>query len=226
MESSLAEQHRKKKKTKRLVEDETWGQNHPGLHELVKLNILTPKYKTPEWGDDETWKNKDGVLHINPALKVTNDIPEGEMNGINYTNIGEAQECKNEKALIEDHVVMHMLGVVLAHQYSVKEGIKLFGDRGRESVMKELQQLHDMVTYTPVHAHKLTREQRNEALSSIMFLTEKRCGRVKMRACANGSKQRQWIRKEDAASPTVMMDIVMITSRVIADLDEEVIMVL
>ena len=133
----------------RLVEDVTWGQNHAGLHKEVKLNIPTPKYKKPEWGDDETWKIKDGVLHINPsymdfakeALKVTNKLPEADVDGINHTNIGEAQECKNEKTLIEDHVVMHMLGVIFAHQCSVKEGIKLFGNRGRESVSKELQRL-------------------------------------------------------------------------------------
>jgi hypothetical protein len=208
--------------------------------------------KKTEWNDDETWKIRDGVLHINPsyvdfakeALKVTNELPEADVDGINHTNIGEAQECTKEKVFIEDQVVMHMLGVIFAHQYSVKEGIKHFGDRGRESVTKELQQLHDMVTYFPVHAHELTREQRKEALSSLMFLTEKRCGRVKTRACANGSKQRQWIRKEDAVSPTVMTDSVMITSAIEAnecrkvitldipgaflhaDLDEEVIMVL
>ena len=100
----------------------------------------------------------------------------------------------------------------MAQQYSIQKGIKLFGDEGHKSVNKELQQLHDMQTYEPVHAHELTREQRKEALSSLMFMMQKRCGRVKSRACVNGSKQREWIRKEDAASPTVMTDSVMLTS--------------
>jgi hypothetical protein len=43
-------------------------------------------------------------------------------------------------------------------------------------------------------------------------MTQKRCGKVKSRACVNGSKQREWIKKEDAASPTVMTDNVMLTS--------------
>ena len=126
----------------------------------------------------------DGVLHINPSyleqakevLKVTNELLEVDMDGINHTNVAEPQECKKKDVLIEDHVVMHMLGVIFAQQYSVKEGIRLFGNRGRESMTKELQQLHDMVTYTPVHAHELTRDQRKEALSSLMFLTEKDVG--------------------------------------------------
>eukprot|EP00956_Cyclotella_meneghiniana_P039837 scaffold180856_cov40-Cyclotella_meneghiniana.AAC.2 len=56
--------------------------------------------------------------------------------------------------LVSDHVVMHSLGVVLAEQYSINKGIRLFGDRARESVTKELRQLHDYVTYMPVHAHE------------------------------------------------------------------------
>jgi hypothetical protein len=149
----LGRGRRKRNKPKRLVEDEAWGQNHTSLHEKVKLNVPTPKCTKPDWKEDEIWRLKDGMLHINPcysdfakeALKVTNDEQTGDTDGLNHTSIGETQECDDEKVLIEDHVVMHMLGVIFAHQYSVKEGIKLFGDRGRESVTTELQQLHDMV---------------------------------------------------------------------------------
>jgi hypothetical protein len=134
--------------------------------------------------------------------------------------------------------------VVLAQQYSVNKGIKLFGDKARESVTKELKQLHDYGTYVPVDAQELTPEQKKQALASLIFITEKRCGRIKSRVCVNGSTQRDYIPKENTASPTVMTDSVMITSaidahegRVIktmdipgaflhADLDEEVVMLL
>jgi hypothetical protein len=146
--------------------------------------------------------------------------------------------------VIEDHIMMHITGVVLAQQYSVNKGIKLFGDKARESVTKELKQLHDYGTYVPVDAQELTPEQKKQALASLIFITEKRCGRIKSRACVNGSTQRDYIPKENTASPTVMTDSVMITSaidahegRVIktmdipgaflhADLDEEVVMLL
>jgi hypothetical protein len=146
--------------------------------------------------------------------------------------------------LVEDHIVMHVLGVVLAQQYSVNKGIQLFGDRARESVRKELQQLHDYATYTPVHAHELTPDEKKQALASLIFITEKRCGRIKSRACVNGSKQRDYIPKETTASPTVMNDSVMIQAAIDAhegrkvvtcdipgaflhaDLDEEVVMLL
>jgi hypothetical protein len=185
------------------------------------MEIPTPKQSKGDWREDETWRVKDGVLHLNPAhlefaheaLKVKSNIDEEIEDGVTQLNIEEAQECSNKnnghKTNLEDHVVMHMLGAIMEQQYSIQMGIKLFGDEGRKSVSKELQQLH---TYEPVHAHELTREQRLEALSSLMFMTQKRCRKVKSRACVNGSKQRQWIKKEDAASPTVMTDNVMLTS--------------
>ena len=161
-------------------------------------------------------------------------------------NLGspEMPDIPEEDGLVNDSVVMHVLGVVLAEQYSINKGIRLFGDRARESIKKELRQLHDYVTYIPVRPEDLTPEQRKQALASLIFITEKRCGRVKTRACVNGSTQRDYIPKESTASPTVMNDSVQITSaidahegRVVvscdipgaflhADLDEEVFMLL
>ena len=77
-----------------------------------------------------------------------------------------------------------------------------------------------------------------------MFLTEKRDGNIKGRACADGRKQQESIRKEDAASPTVALESIFLTSAIEAhegrevatidipgaylhtDTDEEVIMLL
>jgi hypothetical protein len=81
-------------------------------------------------------------------------------------------------------------------------------------VTKELSQMHDMIVYTHVHAHKLPREQKHQTLESLIFLTKKKCGRIKARACANGSKQRSYIAKENVISPTVATDSVFITSAI------------
>ena len=127
-----------------------------------------------------------GMIHINPT------VLEQAWEELKCKEFGQLQEydsSSNKECLIEDHIMMHMLGVILATQYSVKKGIQLFGDRGKQSATSELQQLHNMATFIPVHAHELTREQRKQALASLMFMKEKRCGRVKSRARANGSKQ-------------------------------------
>ena len=49
-------------------------------------------------------------------------------------------------------------------------------------------------------------------LKSHIFLKQKRTGEVKGRAVAGGNKQRGYIDKEDASSPTVAIESVILTS--------------
>ena len=44
--------------------------------------------------------------------------------------------------------------------------------------------------------HKITSQERKKAIESLIFLTEKRDGRIKEQACANGSIQRDWTNRE------------------------------
>jgi hypothetical protein len=62
-------------------------------------------------------------------------------------------------------------------------------------------------------------------LDSLIFLVEKRSGEVKARGCANGSKQRSYIKKEDAASPTVSTDSIFITAAIEAHEQRDVALV-
>jgi hypothetical protein len=83
-----------------------------------------------------------------------------------------------------------------------------------------------------------------QALSSLLFLKEKRSRDIKGRACVNDAPQWAYISKDEAASPTVSTESTFITSRIAAkerrkvrcynvpsafvntNVDEEVIMVL
>ena len=49
-----------------------------------------------------------------------------------------------------------------------------------------------MGTYEPIDASKLTRDEKRNALESLLFITKKRDGRVKGRKCAMGNKQRTY----------------------------------
>ena len=60
----------------------------------------------------------------------------------------------------------------------------------------------------------MTSEERRPALESLMFLEEKRSGKIKGRMCANGSIQRSRYKKGEAMSPTVSNDAVLITSAI------------
>ena len=59
-------------------------------------------------------------------------------------------------------------------------------------------------------------------MESLIFLTEKRDGRIKGRTCANGSTQRSYIDKDDAASPTVMSESILLTATVEAKEERDV----
>jgi hypothetical protein len=111
---------------------------------------------------------------------------------------------------------VEVLGLIMIHQYNLKKGLELFGDKAETATVKELKQIHDMGTYVPLEAAGLTPEQKAKALSSLMFIVEKRDGRVKARKCAVGSKQRTFegYSKAEWASPTVSTDSVLITSAI------------
>ena len=93
----------------------------------------------------------------------------------------------------------------------MKKGIKEFGEAGVEAVLKELQQLHDRKVLEPRQPETMTREEKRAALHYLMFLTKKRCGRIKGRGCADGRKQRAYTSKEDASSPTVAIESLMLS---------------
>jgi len=56
----------------------------------------------------------------------------------------------------------------------------------------------------------------------LMFLTEKRSGEIKARACANGSTQRTHIAKEEATAPTVTSEAIFIQGTIFAHENRDV----
>ena len=58
----------------------------------------------------------------------------------------------------------------------------------------------------------LTPEQKKMAITTLIFLTEKRDGTIKVRQCAGARKQREYTNKEEAASPMVTKVKIFITS--------------
>jgi hypothetical protein len=101
-----------------------------------------------------------------------------------------------------------------AGQYQMEVGIKRFGERGEIAVTTELDQFNKYKVFEPKHAYDLSEEDRKKALSSLIFLKEKKNGTIKARSCANGSVQREHIAKEEAAVPTNGLDSVFITSTI------------
>ena len=108
----------------------------------------------------------------------------------------------------------HDEGVVFGQQFTLKKGLKEFQERGVTACKKELGQLHKRVVFDPVSVKDMTTSERRKAQESFMFLTEKRDKSVKARLVFNGKPTRDWISKEDSASPTAANESVMITAAI------------
>ena len=112
-----------------------------------------------------------------------------------------------------DFNAAHVTHIVMT-QLSMKAGMKRWGERGTGAVSKELQQLHHRDTFEPVDPKMMTSEDFHEALESHLFLKQKRDDSIKGRMVADGSKQRTSIAKEDATSPTVALESVLLTATI------------
>jgi hypothetical protein len=106
------------------------------------------------------------------------------------------------------------LEAIALTQYNLKKGLKEFGNDGLEAVGKEMAQLHNRKVAKPIDSATMTRDEKRATLRYLMFLTKKRCGRIKGRGCADGRKQRKTTAKEDASAPTVAIESVLLTATI------------
>jgi hypothetical protein len=100
----------------------------------------------------------------------------------------------------------------MTEQMSLKKGLKYFGKKGADAVVSEMRQLDYRKVIKPVKGKELTREDKRRALNYLMYLKQKRCGRIKARGCADGRKQRLYKSKDETSSPTVSTEAVFLTS--------------
>ena len=130
----------------------------------------------------------------------------------------EVTEYNPQLAMVIARCMADINGKVTAHgasyaqQYILQKGLKKFKERGSDAAIKELDQLHKRNCFTPVEIASLTKEERRKAQEALMFLTEKRDQSCKGRLVYNGKPTREWLSREDAASPTVALESIMLTA--------------
>jgi Reverse transcriptase (RNA-dependent DNA polymerase) len=112
--------------------------------------------------------------------------------------------------LMSGNDAQEMLSFLTA-QMTAKAGLKYFGQDGTDAIMKELEQLLYRKVMEGCHAGDLTKERKKAALKYLMFLKQKRCGKVKGRGCADGRKQRLYKTKEETSSPTISIEALFLT---------------
>ena len=107
-----------------------------------------------------------------------------------------------------------VMGIILAQttrkdkhaHVSVNEGIRRHGDEALHALLSEFGQIHKHDTFEPLDIDSISKEVKKEALNLITMIKEKRCGKIKARACADGRKQRRYIDKSEVASPTIQLE--------------------
>ena len=104
---------------------------------------------------------------------------------------------------INSKVTVH--GACFSQQYILQRGLHKFKEAGMEAAKKEVDQLHRRSCYTPLDVSELTPEEKNKAMMALMFLTEKRDKSIKGRLCYNGKPTRQWLSRDETASPTAAL---------------------
>ena len=106
-------------------------------------------------------------------------------------------------------------------QLSLKAALKQWGNDAKLAAEAEAKQLHWRKSFQPVHRKDLTEMQRKQILESHIFVVKKRCGKVKARKVAGGNKQRDYVSKEDASSPTVATESVLLSCAIDAKENRE-----
>ena len=69
-----------------------------------------------------------------------------------------------------------------------------------------MKQLHDRLCFWPVHKCLLNKSERQRAMESLLFLTEKKDKTIKSQHCANRSTQCVYMEHDEVRSPTVSME--------------------
>ena len=94
------------------------------------------------------------------------------------------------------------------------KGLKLFGPKGKMAAIDKLTQLCKRNCFTPIAIKEMTRAKRDKAQEALMFLCEKKDGSIKGHMVYNGKPTREWLTREDVASPTAATESVFLTAAI------------
>jgi hypothetical protein len=164
--------------------------------------------------DNNDTSSFESIEEINAEIDEANIIPNTGVNKTYNLRSREHIAHLNVRAPFDYSNRYGYAAHMLMVQVSAKKGLKMFGERAAMAIITEFKQLHDKSVFKPVHMNSVPYEERKKALRAITLVQEKRCGKIKGRTVADGSTQRTYINAEEAASPTVSLEALMITSAI------------
>ena len=106
---------------------------------------------------------------------------------------------------------------VIFTQMSANVGFKKYGQPAVAAIIKEFTQLNEGAVpgkpvVRPIDAATLSPIEKKKALPAVNLIKEKFDGELKGRTCADGSKQRKYLRQDESvASPTAALESLIVT---------------
>ena len=108
---------------------------------------------------------------------------------------------------------------------TAKVGIKRFRDRVIAAILQEFKQLNEgAVPGKPVFGTMdqttLNIEEKRRALEAVNLIKKKRCGKIKEQICANGSKQKKYLKYRETISSLIVSNEALLGTLAIDVLEE------
>lgn len=158
---------------------------------------------------------------INHVKKVSRINLKEAIHNLQFQQIGNQKHCDytNEEAVLIARCMIQIKekfqtekGFQFIQQYYLNKGLKIFGDRGKTGVDKELRQLLQRQCFRPEYIKNLSQKQLARAQEAMMLLSEKEFSKeVKGRLVFRGDGTREWLSREDTASPTASLEGIELT---------------
>jgi hypothetical protein len=181
-------------------------QNEPVIQEIANQPVVNEDFESDEIASEPD-KIRELPSYEEPIIEQLEhdhepvQEPEPEHEPVPALPVPEAQvlgryNLRSNRSNWKDRFVEEYAIVVKSDMFA-KQAIKRFGDEAKQSIRKELFQMHEKKVRTPFKKESVT----NKALRSIMFLKRRRDNRLKARCVADGKKQDRSMSKE-VSSPT------------------------
>ena len=180
---------------------------YPGTAHLLE-NTSEGKWLKPYYYDNEDMVEKLGTGIFYQETCFSSDATVDEVEGLEVDAPIERWSDKDQYQLYHkalqwlDHSCDEIEGLCLKiEQYSIQKGVKVFGEKGKESAMKEMRSLAiKNQCFEEIDYDKLSQEDKDKALPLLMLIVLKRDGILKSRGVANRKLQKSHS-DIDSASP-------------------------
>jgi hypothetical protein len=158
--------------------------------EQLKPNMTGKSYNQNDKRKKRVSFSKDELKQLEYCHNLVAQVkPDEEMN-IEYGS----DEAMLIARFIQDMTInVNEHGASFAQQYILQKGLKVFGNKGHEASMKEIDHLHKRTCFALLKVKEMKHSERKKAQMALMFLTEKRDKSVKGRMVYNGKPTTEWL---------------------------------